>query len=754
MGSRLHTMSLLMGLSLAVDLNPRVVWAGQLREKWSGTIEWCESIPSFLIRYHKINSTATGEFLEWTQWYSVGTRTITARLNGGDYAIDMWGDINLNTTYDSSAQMWNQPTAPPVTCSWILQMNGSVALAESEGTLTVNLNDDCTYELKLEGSEGKDSLQMNMRDASGTPAACGLASFTESVAPIRFPGDPSALHSSTGDPDNLTGTEKPSYREDTPAWYSKAIEELLNTEMPAVQAASLRFADPGLPGSYTSANWNVHRSKGQWAGDIGYKRTYNFGLTNSLPYGTGTKTTITTQKQTSNLQILMFGENEITGSLDNSLETQAIETTRADEECDDHTRAAFNVDADDAQTALLKSVLSHGLSVKIDTETLAGQHKATITVGKTPSISQRTFYTHDKTTYHGCTGESTTEHNSIFADLDFWLEATKWIADVQCQKIKGSKTKQNGPLTETWDWDLKYTHEGGASTVTSFETETARRPLVIEAMAQPLLLVNGIIECSFTNRLSLTNVVPEGKPQAGTVFISEGTIEYAAELNSSSGGAFAAMVQARQSSTHRADGTQWMICSETDGTTETRITNSIPASLQLTQTSSLSNTLTAEVSAKIEGDEYRVHVEIPEAKKGHSDTVWHVRSQPGCESIPQETEHRCSSETWGIGRRILEFHGYLSDTDPTRLAGQTQFDDGWIRWNLRTSASPVLELTINRKDADGRLVVSWRQASGVRLQQSMSLALPSWQDVPNTEATNSAIVFPTNKTTFFRLKKS
>jgi hypothetical protein len=321
----------------------------------------------------------------------------------------------------------------------------------------------------------------------------------------------------------------------------------------------------------------------------------------------------------------------------------------------------------------------------------------------------------------------------------------RWIAAVECERIHGSRTEQRGASTETWDWDLQYTHDDDAG-------GGALQLLAVTATPQPIAIAGGAIQCAFDNQLAFTNTIPAGSPQAGTVFRWESTRRYEAQLTHSAGGSFQGAVKATMSSTQHADGTESMICTQPNGASETKVTNCLPASVELTDTCGLTNAVTAMVAATLDGGEYRVHVEIPDVPTGRRDSVLHVIGQSGCANVPPEVERHASSDNWAVGRRILDFQGAVNATDPTTFAGQAQFDHGSITWNLKTSGSPVLDLSITPA-TNGLLILSWRPIPGLRLQKSNSFALPAWQDIPIAEGTNSKSLLPSDKAAFFRLMR-
>jgi hypothetical protein len=64
--------------------------------------------------------------------------------------------------------------------------------------------------------------------------------------------------------------------------------------------------------------------------------------------------------------------------------------------------------------------------------------------------------------------------------------------------------------------------------------------------------------------------------------------------------------------------------------------------------------------------------------------------------------------------------------------------------------TPQLRLNPPVIDRNG-MRLSWLGGPGIRLQRTMSLAGPVWQDVPNSEGVSSLRFLPTNTTAFFRL---
>ena len=51
----------------------------------------------------------------------------------------------------------------------------------------------------------------------------------------------------------------------------------------------------------------------------------------------------------------------------------------------------------------------------------------------------------------------------------------------------------------------------------------------------------------------------------------------------------------------------------------------------------------------------------------------------------------------------------------------------------------------------GMLTLTWPAMDGVRLQKTVSLTPPDWQDVPGTDVTNTVTLPVTEATVFFRL---
>jgi len=145
-------------------------------------------------------------------------------------------------------------------------------------------------------------------------------------------------------------------------------------------------------------------------------------------------------------------------------------------------------------------------------------------------------------------------------------------------------------------------------------------------------------------------------------------------------------------------------------------------------------------------------VELPATQQGHRDSVWHLTTQSGCLQVAPERERHVPSNEWTVGPRVLDFHGAIDPANPTTLVGETQFDQGWVRWNLFTSLSAALRLTI-LPPTNGLVRFTWLASPGARLQQSLSLSSPNWQDIPNTEGSNSAAFPPSATSSFFRLLK-
>jgi len=758
----------LTGMLCLVNLGAGQAWAGHLDKQWSGSIEFCDCAPNFvygIIRDEQTFQSGGQPVKSWervrsTLWLVSALRVISVDLADGDYTIGMRGYIDLSAEYGSIENTF-QPTNSHVGCSWYLSLFARIKLDDPEGALSIDVGSDCNYTIALNGVHGFDDAQNSLSDTSETPAACGFVSLDEAQTTQTFTED-AQLQDTTTDPHSLVGGLEETSGAGAPAWYSDVVEQVilaLRSFTPPLESASIALADPGFLRYYTSADCNLRRpSDGYWAGTITYTYRIASAITNAFPYAAsqtvGTETDAALNNGTNGVVITLPEDGSAPSAhLFEHMVNDATRTVRAKETCGDGTVMPFNVDEDDPQSSDADGTLKSGVAVEIDTTALAGEHKATITIHQTPTIVETNTLAHDVTTFDGC-HSTTHEHNSGTVPGVFQTGEMRLIAAVQCDKIQGSQSQVSGPSTETWTWDLHFVDStsGAGAAAVRVPLKKGRRPLDRSPTPQAIPLIGGTIQCLFTGQQSLAFTVPDGVPQAGSTFQTDDAFQYSAYITNVVGTSFEATVQAWESSTNRGDTTQTMVCSESDGTTTTMTTNNIMVSFETTVVGSVTDIVPAAISATVQGEQYSVHVEIPEAKNGHRQTTWQISSQAGCAGDAPQPGGQSASDDWNSGRRVLDFHGTVNPADPTSLAGQIQMDHGSITWNLKTDVSSALRLSVEAV-TNGMLLLSWDASPGVRLQAATSLTSQVWNDVPNTEGTNSASLPFAENAEFFRLMK-
>lgn len=88
-------------------------------------------------------------------------------------------------------------------------------------------------------------------------------------------------------------------------------------------------------------------------------------------------------------------------------------------------------------------------------------------------------------------------------------------------------------------------------------------------------------------------------------------------------------------------------------------------------------------------------------------------------------------------------------TDGAQVVGNTLYLASERFFHVVEIAMPLrLDATVL---PGNRLELSWRGASGVRLQETTSLANPGWQDLPDSEGQSSLELPMTKAMAFFRL---
>ena len=756
--------------------------AGQLDSKWTGSIHLNEYTDwnvysTFSDKQYTIKDGQRGlegERVELASWAASGKRSVTININDGDYNIDMRGSVDLFAEY-YVLQNASQPTPSHSGCGWSLVVSTPIAINDPEGALSVEVRADGeylnSYKIFLDGVSGLEKAKCEISDDSETPDLCDFKGIaTPREIQVSFADDSQTIEDTTADRNMLSGQRQSPLKTGAPgpAWYANLVGALH-----ACLEPQIHLQDPGRLLYHSDLSWNLQRPPGFWAGTITQTRTGGTNTTDSAPYKAiniiGTKTSALHSQQTDEAVITLPEDGgppsaHITGhtTVENTVSIRAQQTCAAGPPPHDDI-IPYNSEEKSLLTLEADGELASGVTVEMSNW---GASKVHTFIRGLPDVSQTNVWARDFSRSALCSGTPYHEHKSItnlfslggLGDVVF-----DGIPEVpEGKRLRGSRTLGSWlfpvlgcELSDTLRWDLHYIEasDNAAGPLSDPAAGTSRAQPKARAASIAVSVAAGSIQCSFTNHDASTIRVPPDMPQAGDALQAETTYQYSAVVLKDFGTAFAADVQAFETGVSHTDSSQTMICTESDGRTETRITNSLPATFARISAATLRGTVTPTVRATIEGRRYRVHVDIPEAPNGHSETVWRVTGGGGCAPLLIKPEHRFTSDNWSAGRKILDFHGTLDPHDPTTLAGETRMDNGWIKWNLKTDVSAALRLLAGASADPHQIVLSWSAGAGIRLQESKSLNNPAWQDILGSENTNTLAVPTSDMTGFFRLIK-
>lgn len=729
--------------------------AGHLDQKWSGTVRINESCPMIVNtasndrRYvHKNGQRVLeGERFQEISWQVDFQKYVWVEITDGNYVIGMnKGMFNIFGSYGSIDRLF-QPTNSSTSCSWVLNSIGTIDYDGPSGTLSVDLGDDCSYTISLEGVRGVYEGAYDLLD-DRSDESCGYVN-AEGNIDKSFSDDAQTFEGTAADLNHIAGN-KSTATSGGPPWYQDAlaglISKLRSQTSPAQAATISSVASFGSPVDFLTAKWNLTRDgDGFWAGTVVGKEVWDVEFTNVLPLSPphiGNQTDVHTSHETIDWTIIIPEDGSAPhATATHHLEEQTVVTCGdAQIICRPGEVMPYRLDGTTTSTVDASSTLNSGIGIDVDTQSFAASHKAILYVHDFPPINERSVGAADYTEFDGCTG---TQY--IHAPWDFMAEfniiGPIFFAPIDCQTIQGGESDGH----RTYTWDLHYKDKTSASALKA----NGSSGLTVSATPQPLVLNGGTITMSFVDQVSSSNTVPAELPQGGTVFQTQATYSYNAAITNIGGASFQAFVQASEVSTNSSESTSAVVCSESDESSQTVVTNEVQTTVRTTTVGGVTNFVPAAVTAIVEGNEYRVHVEIWGPDNGSSETVRGVAVGENCAGAA-DSERRFASQRWTPGLKIVEVHGMVDPDNPTRLMGEQQMEQGLIRWDLQTTSSANLNLSVTYLGGD-LVSLSWTMAEGVRLQQCEGLTNPEWQDVPYSQGTNHMVMSPAQCAAFFRL---